>query len=134
MADSTNVFARNKVVGIESIYNCGNDTHTCRGPMAATPRNYTCVCPLSRTPHFTPPGNATCCATVVNNTYFAPNGTGGAVCPAESRVEAGSVTMPVPTTKGLVALARATLGMSRTLPRTAHLAAQPPAQQPQQPQ
>ena len=88
-----------------------------RGPVAPTPRNYTCVCPQGATPHFTPPGNATNCATVADNQYWMPeNGTGAnssvAVCPTTSRVESGSILhYGMPSGDDLIQMAKATLGM-----------------------
>lgn len=119
MDDGTNVFSRNKVVGVAHPYNCGNDTDTCRGPEAATPRNFSCVCPQGGTPHFTPPGNATSCATVSHNQYWMPPKEAGgganstvAVCPPVSRVESGSVLhYGMPDSAALIRMARSALGM-----------------------
>ena len=118
MSDPRNVFADNQVVGIKSLYNCGNTTATCH--QQGTPeaqRNYSCACPAGGTPHGSASGNVSSCATIVNNTYHFPVSTVGhssrrAVCPAASRVEAGSMYVnAVPTTPTLIALAKQALGM-----------------------
>ena len=119
MSDGGNAFRRNKVVGVAHPYNCGNESDTCRGPAAPMPRNFSCVCPQGRTPHFTPPGNATDCATVSHNEYWMPPPANGgaagssvAVCPPASRVESGSVLhYGVPGVGRLILMAKAALGM-----------------------
>ena len=118
--DPTNVFAANEVVGIASLYNCGNDSATCHRqgtPPAWT--NYSCVCPAGGTPHASAAGNASSCASIAGNRYYypidpsaGPNAT-IAVCPATSRIERGSAYRnAVPGTDTLIVMAERALGMA----------------------
>ena len=120
MADGTNMFRGNRVVGVQHAYNCGNESMTCRGqdPSVKT-RNFSCVCPVGGTPHFTPPGNATSCATVTDNQYYVPPPPNSAtvrgtqpVCPPVSKIEARStIHYRMPTTEQLIQMAKQALQM-----------------------
>ena len=77
-SDPTNVFAHNTVVGIRSLYNCGNSTQACHQKGSpSTQHNYTCACPAGETPHASASGNASSCASIQDNTYFFPIAPGG---------------------------------------------------------
>ena len=118
--DATNVFAGNEVVGIASLYTCGNDTTTCH--QQGTPAswmNYSCACPSGETPHSSAAGNASSCATIVENIYYYPikpsagPNTTTAVCPLVSRIEHGSSYRNlIPQTDVLIAMAERALGMT----------------------
>ena len=119
VGDPTNVFSQNKVVGIRSLYNCGNNTETCHQlGTPATQRNLSCACPTGLTPHPSASGNATSCATISGNTYYFQFDSGGsanassAVCPEVSRIEASSTYVNgIPNTSVLIGLAKEALGM-----------------------